>query len=144
MPIISRSYLTVLLWIFRKPALTEDYIDKLYTIANKEKTSNFLISGLLWIILNIVFIVVSVKVALIIIGLLINPTNPVDNNWLNPGSPPTVMFGGIFCVLMSIFIGFCISSSIWYAIMKYTNFINDATIELIIRNGPFPRRNHKK
>jgi hypothetical protein len=128
MAILPQSIIKILFWIVKKPILTQDELNELHVKVNEIRCLNYSIACFSWVFSSMFFVSVEVYLCCFFIGDLFNHNNSIFK------------LAGILFILINIFVGFFISSLVWYFIMRKMNFINDATLELIIRNGPFLRK----
>lgn len=135
-----KSVYKVLCWLLKKPVLSQEELKNIYNRAHEDNSLNYLIAGCCWIFLNLFFISIWVILCLYLFGFFSGSGNPLNVSWLQSGNSPIIQVVGIVLILISIFSGFFSGSLFWFYIMKNINLINDASIELIIRNGPFIRK----
>ncbi len=131
------------LWLFKKPTLNQEALNELHSNAKNENYWKRLAAGGLWLIFCLFFISIGILFCVFLVGIFYEQGSPLDCSWLRPGGSPFIMLIGIALNIISAIIGVCVASVAWTYMMRSSGFINESTIEMIIRNGPLLAKSMK-
>lgn len=130
------------LWLFRKPTLSQEDLVELHSIANRENYWRRIVAGGLWVLFCLFFICIGILICILIVGIFYEQGNPLNCLWLKPGGSPIILIVGIALNIVGIVISASVATVFWTYVMRSSGFINNAAIEMIIRNGPLLSKIH--
>ena len=121
------------LWIFQRPPTTFAQREELCRVAQRDNAAARLVSGALWMLM-----VLSLSVGLIIWALpRIGPVFflMLDSDGIGLSALWFVALLGL--TLLPFWGGFAVGTVLWVALMRKLGFVNEATLEMTARKGPF-------